>query len=187
MSGRSATGGAGGRPAKIDREQIVAAALASDDLDELTMRELAGRLEVSHSALYRWVRNRDEVLDLVSPVLVDRALGDAGARGADGREWLTTLASALRQHFLAAPGFVTHLARPHRHHADAYGGLRAEIVSAFGDLGADDAMAEQSYLVYITSLIAWVAAEEHPTDHGGLTPRFDLFVAALLRGLPTRE
>lgn len=187
MSGRPDADRGVGRPAKLSRNQIVAAALESDNLDALTMRELAERLGVSHSALYRWVRNRDEVFDLVSPELVDRALHDAGVRGGDPRAWLSALAVAVRDRFRAAPGFLTHLARPHRHQAGAYAALRGEIVSAFVDLGADDEMAEQSYHVYITCLISWLAAEENPMDHGDLTPRFDLFVAALMRGLPTRE
>ena len=49
-----AAAGRPGRPARLSRELIVAAALRGD-LASLTMRELATRLDVSHSALYRWV------------------------------------------------------------------------------------------------------------------------------------
>lgn len=43
------------------------------------MRELAARLGVNHGALYRWVKNRDELFDLISQVLIDRILPPAEA------------------------------------------------------------------------------------------------------------
>jgi AcrR family transcriptional regulator len=61
-----------GRPAQISREQIVDAALSAGNLDTLTMRELVARLEVRHGALYRWVKNRDQLFDLISDVMVER-------------------------------------------------------------------------------------------------------------------
>ncbi|MDF2826216.1 MAG: TetR family transcriptional regulator, partial [Mycobacterium sp.] len=61
-----------GRPAQISRDQILEAVSSAANLDTLTMRELAGILNVSHSALYRWVKNRDELFDLISASLVER-------------------------------------------------------------------------------------------------------------------
>ncbi|QZH61224.1 MULTISPECIES: TetR/AcrR family transcriptional regulator [Mycolicibacterium] len=55
-----------GRPAQISRDRILKAVSSAANLDTLTMRELAGILNVSHGALYRWVKNRDELFDLVS-------------------------------------------------------------------------------------------------------------------------
>jgi TetR/AcrR family tetracycline transcriptional repressor len=53
----------------LDRERIVRAALALLDevgLDELTMRRLAGRLDVKAASLYRHVRDKNELLVLLA-------------------------------------------------------------------------------------------------------------------------
>jgi hypothetical protein len=48
-------------------------------------------------------------------------------------------------------------------------------------------MAEQSWYVFGTSVVSWLAATESSLHLGAAEPRFDLFLDALLRGLPTRE
>lgn len=56
----------------LTRERILAAALALLDevgLDGLTMRRLAERLEVQAGALYRHVRDKDELLDLLAEAI----------------------------------------------------------------------------------------------------------------------
>jgi TetR/AcrR family tetracycline transcriptional repressor len=56
----------------LTRERIVAAALALLDevgLDGLTMRRLAERLEVQAGALYRHVRDKDDLLDLLAEAI----------------------------------------------------------------------------------------------------------------------
>jgi AcrR family transcriptional regulator len=175
-----------GRPARINRDRIVEAVAATENLDALTMRELAARLGVSHGALYRWVRNRDELFDLLSDVLVDRVLEPVDGT-ASTPELLATTAWAMHDHFLALPGYATHLSRPHRHTAHAVDGLREVIVGAFLRDGVDGPMAEQSWHIFVTSTVSWLAAAENPLDLGGVTPRFDLFLDVLLRGLPARE
>ena len=62
-----------GRPALINRAGVLAAALAVADehgLDAITMQTVAWRLGVTTMALYRHVRNKDDLLDgLVEAVL----------------------------------------------------------------------------------------------------------------------
>jgi AcrR family transcriptional regulator len=174
-----------GRPAVLTRERIVAVALDAGNLDALTMRELAGRLGVSHGALYRWVRDADELFDLVSAVVVDRVAPEIPA-GTDWRAGLARLGWAVHDEFLAVPGFATRTARPHRHSA-AFDRLRDAVTGAFTAAGVSPDLAEQSWYVFITTLVSWLAAQEHPLDLGPTPPRFDLFLDTLLRGLPTRE
>ena len=100
-----------GRPAQLSREMIVAAALESN-IDTLTVRELATRLGVSHGALYRWVSSRDQLLDLVSEVIVDRVMPDHDPRPNQWQPWLRQLAWAMHDEFLAVPGYATRTARP---------------------------------------------------------------------------
>ncbi|GAB3004601.1 TetR family transcriptional regulator [Amycolatopsis acidiphila] len=176
-----------GRPARISREQIVEAASSAGNLDTLTMRELAGRLNVSHSALYRWVTNRDELFDLIGETLVDRILRPGEAVGSAWRPWLARVAWDMHDQFLALPGYATHLSRPHPHNAHSAARLRTAIVTAFLNAGVSEDLAEQSYYIFMTSLVSWLASQENPLRLGPSAPRFDLFLDTLLRGLPARE
>jgi AcrR family transcriptional regulator len=183
----SATHRRPGRPAQINREQIVDAALATGNLDTLTMRELASRLQVTHGALYRWVENRDALLDLISEVMIDRILPADGPRDQQWRPWLARVAWAMHDRFLAVPGYATRIARPHRHTTAAFGRIRTAVVTAFTDAGLTPELAEQSWYIFITSVVSWLAAQENPLDLGDSAPRFELFLDVLLRGLPARD
>jgi AcrR family transcriptional regulator len=175
-----------GRPPQISREQIVAAALQGN-IDTVTMRELAARLGVTHGALYRWVRSSDDLFSMISDVMVDRIL-PAGRPAADGwRPWLARLAWAMHDEFLAVPGYASRVARPHRHDPESFGRLRSAVIDAFSAAGISPGLAEQSWYVFATSLVSWLAATEAPLDLGTAQPRFDLFLDSLLRGLPARE
>jgi AcrR family transcriptional regulator len=175
-----------GRPAQLSREQIVAAALESN-LDTLTVRELAGRLGVSHGALYRWVPGQDELMDLVSEVIVERIMPADEPRADQWQAWLRRLAWAMHDEFLAVPGYATRTARPHRHNPASFGRMRGGVVAAFTAAGAPAEMAEQSWYIFGTSVVSWLAATENSLKLGAAEPRFDLFLDALLRGLPASE
>lgn len=176
-----------GRPAQISREQIVDAALSAGNLDTLTMRELAARLEVRHSALYRWVKDRDQLLDLISEVMVARILPPDGPDSGGWQPWLARVAWAMHDQFLAVPGYATRISRPHRHGPHSFGRVRAEVTSAFTAAGVQPDLAEQSWYIFITSVVSWLAVQENPLDLGPSAPRFELFLDVLLRGLPARE
>jgi AcrR family transcriptional regulator len=176
-----------GRPAQISRDRIVEAAAAADNLDTLTMRELADHLGVSHGSLYRWVTSRDELIDLLSEVLVERILDFTLPARTAWRRRLTHLAWRMHDEFLAVRGFSTHLARPHRHNATATARLREAIISTLLEASVSPGLAEQSYYIFMTSVVSWLAFQENPSHLGVGAPRFDLFLDTLLRGLPPRE
>jgi len=176
-----------GRPAQISRDRIIEAVSSAGNVDTLTMRELAARLGVNHGALYRWVKNRDELFDLVSEVLIDRILPPEQAVSPEWRPRLARIAWRMHDQYLALPGYATHLARPHPHNAHSAGRLHDAIVTAFLDAGVGADLAEQSYYIFTTSVVSWLAFQENPLNLGPAAPRFDLFLDALLRGLPARE
>lgn len=72
--GKSASGI--GRPPKLNRGAIVAAAIDLADqrgLEAVTMRAVAAELDSTAAALYRHVKNREELVDLVRDhVLIER-------------------------------------------------------------------------------------------------------------------
>ncbi|MDF0532552.1 TetR family transcriptional regulator [Tsukamurella sp. 8F] len=175
-----------GRPARLSRELIVETAL-SCDLSTLTMRELAQRLGVSHSALYRWVAHRQALFDLISEVMVERIVPSDEPTVDNWRTWLARLAWAAHDEFLAVPGYAMHVAAPHTHNEQSFGHLRERVVHAFRLAGASEAMAEQSWHVFGISVVTWLGAAQAGVDAGPGRPRFELFLDTLLRGLPTRE
>lgn len=163
------------------------AAALQCNLETLTMRELAARLGVTHGALYRWVRSSEELFDLVSEVMVDRILPAGEPDGAAWRAWLARLAWAMHDVFLSVPGYATRVARPHRHNPESFGRLRAAVTGAFSAAAVSPEMAEQSWYIFGTSVVSWLAAAEAPLGLGTSEPRFELFLDSLLRGLPARE
>ncbi|MEC3993837.1 TetR/AcrR family transcriptional regulator [Actinacidiphila sp. DG2A-62] len=176
-----------GRPAQISRDKIVEAVSLAENVDTLTMRELATRLGVSHAALYRWVKNRDELFDLVSEVVVERILARADAGPPECRAWLARLAWAMHDEFLALPGYATHLSRPHEHNAHSVDRLRSAVGAVLRRSGVTDEMTGHSWQIFITCVVGWLATTENSLRLGTDAPRFDLFLDTLLRGLPARE
>ena len=86
----------------LDQKRVVRAAMALLDevgLDELTMRRLAERLDVTAASLYRHVRNKDELLALLG----DEISAEIPFVDAAGSPWrqLTEMAWNVRRGLLA--------------------------------------------------------------------------------------
>lgn len=100
-----------GRPPRISRERVIEAALELVDetgLDGLTMRALARRLGVDPMAVYRHVRDKDDLLGAVcDAILVDLAPLDPDA---DWRPQLQAWATDLHDRFAARPALLPLLA-----------------------------------------------------------------------------
>ena len=87
----------------LTRGEIVAAALRhanTDGLDQLTLRKLADELDVTPMALYRHVRDKDDILEAVTDVLLAEAgLPDPHLLWSDYLiELAETLRGVLRDH-----------------------------------------------------------------------------------------
>jgi AcrR family transcriptional regulator len=95
-----------GRPARIDRDSIVRAAVelaAETGAEQITMTSVAERLGVAMPALYYHVSSREELLGLVGTSVLQRiAVPDHPAWD----EWLLAFARALRARALQDPGLV---------------------------------------------------------------------------------
>jgi AcrR family transcriptional regulator len=90
--------GAENRRRGLTRERVVAEALAvisADGVDALSMRGLAGRLGVVPGALYRHVRSKEQLDDLI----LDGVLAEVDCQADDSLTWtgqVTALAQRLR-------------------------------------------------------------------------------------------
>ncbi len=92
----------------LSRERVVAEALdviGADGVDALSMRALANRLDVVPGALYRHVRSKDQLHDLV----LDAVLAEVDCRVDPGEPWteqLVALAERLRAVLEDHPGIA---------------------------------------------------------------------------------
>lgn len=92
----------------LTRRRVVEAALRLVDdhgLEALSFRSLAVELETSQMAAYNYVRNKDELLDL----MLDVVLGEVDLSGGGGEDWVSQLRAMFRSYhrvLLAHPGLV---------------------------------------------------------------------------------
>ena len=106
-AGRGNLGGAIGR-GTLSREVILRAAIRvvdRDGLNGLTMRKLAAGLGASPMALYRYFRNKEELVD----GLVDVVVGDYEVTEhdeADRRDWLCETFRLMHQGLCEHPGII---------------------------------------------------------------------------------
>jgi TetR/AcrR family tetracycline transcriptional repressor len=94
--GRPEGPAAGGRVARLSRERIVEAALGvveREGLDALSMRRLAQELDVWPMSVYRYFRDKDELLDAV----VDGAAEDVALPAVGSGSWKEQIRDLLHQ------------------------------------------------------------------------------------------
>ncbi|MEV7403679.1 TetR/AcrR family transcriptional regulator C-terminal domain-containing protein [Streptomyces sp. NPDC091267] len=92
------------RPAPLDRERIVAAALALADeggLEAVSVRKVAARLDAGPMRLYRYISTKEELFDLMVDEVQAEILPEE--RPGDWREALRVLAHRTRQAALRHP------------------------------------------------------------------------------------
>ncbi|WP_157182586.1 TetR/AcrR family transcriptional regulator [Sciscionella marina] len=169
-----------GRPARLSMERILAVAIPKHP-DQLTMQAVAAELDVAPSALYRWVRDREQLLDLVAAELGRRMRADTMPSAEDWRDWLVEYAYRMREGLREIPGFAIRLLEgPHRHTGPPE--VQAAVVEAFRLGGVPEERAEQYWHVYSSAIIGWVAAEQNAHYRPSPAPDFDVLVDVLLRG-----
>lgn len=147
--------------------------LDDEGLDALTMRSLSERLEVVPMALYRHVKNKDDLLDGV----LDRAVSLVGVPGPGlgWREGLTALARSIRTTMLAHPSIAGAIVSrpslgPHSLVIGEYG------FSVMRENGFSDADTERGLNVVLTYTLGFVALEV-PRTHAPTIRLADLDAA----------
>ncbi len=112
MAERSPPTRRGGRPARLSQQAVIAAARAiveGDGIDALTMRQVAAELGSSPMAIYRHVRDKDELLVL----LLDQLAGELPRPhfSVDPRERLNQACRAMRDGLAAHDWIIDVLAQ----------------------------------------------------------------------------
>jgi TetR/AcrR family tetracycline transcriptional repressor len=190
-------GGAGarrrGRPRKDEpalTERVVLDAgvrlLARDGLDAVTMRGLAAELGVRAASLYRYVRNKDELLDALADeqfagIDLTRYVQD------DWRAALTAMATALRRHLLARRDAARLIAGRFTTGPHSLRNIEA-LLTVLRGAGLSDHDAAFAAYTCVTSLFGFVAAEQNRLSAevaAGMAPREYLDrLAGRLRAMP---
>lgn len=146
-----------GRPARISRDRILAVA-AEIGVENLTMAAVAERLGTTHQALYTWVKDRDELVELVSDLFVKR-LEPLVLPDGDWREVLRGFAHTLRRVLADIPGFAAVGLAKFRT-SGPFLALNERVLRRLVDAGFDPPAAQRIYHTFGTAVLGWIAREE---------------------------
>ncbi len=178
------------RRVALTRESVLHAAqeqAAQSGLESLSSRTLAARLGVTPMALYRHVRDMDEIVG----ALVDELLGAVGTpdRSVDWCQWIELLAQGLRDLFRDQPAALGLFTRQPvttpaaRHRLEA-----AMVVLAAAGFPPDEAV--RAYAAVHTYTVGFCALEaarrRGPEETAQLDDANDPFSVAI-RGFVTEE
>jgi AcrR family transcriptional regulator len=157
---------------------------AATDPATLTMAGVAAELGVSTSALYRWVADRDALLDLVAADVAARVLPQVTPGPDTWRAWLTDWAHRLRGEVGGVPGYA-HRLLTGEHRDAGHAPVETAALAALTGAGADPASARQYWYSFSSAVLGWVTLES-----GGRFPgtaaepmSFDVHLGVLLGGL----
>lgn len=156
---RQETAPRAGRPPRLTRNQVVAAArgiAAAQGVESLTMRRLADALGVMPNALYTYFPDKVAILDAV----LDDLLGDV-KRPRHGMSWrhgLISLMSSYRSLLLTQPGLIALTVSRPMLGPNALR-LREDMLTLLRNGGLDDADAVSAFLALFTYTTGFVAFE----------------------------
>jgi AcrR family transcriptional regulator len=155
-----------GRPPKVNRQDVVDAAVALADADGLaavTIRAVAARLGVAPMTLYGHVAGADELVDLVVGATIAVVVAKQPKRYRDGRGALLGFAHGLRGLFLEHPAVLDAYRR--RPVQDPTGvAVTAGVVSALIADGLDEDVAIEVYATVYAFVIGFVSLETRTVD-----------------------
>jgi len=145
------------RPKSLSTDQLAAAAIAvidRDGLAGLSMRTVAGELGLSTMALYRYVRDRDD-LELLVVEGVLRALDTTPPPAGQWQDQIKTMAERVRTAVAHHPGVVPLLLR-HRHRSIStlrWSESVLGILTEAGFAGVDRVVALRGLISYVNGAV----------------------------------
>lgn len=155
-----------GRPPKVNREEIVDAAVSLADeggLEAVTIRAVAARLGVAPMTLYGHVDGADELVDLVVGATIAGAVAKQPPLDGGGRSALVAFAHGLRGLFLEHPAVLDAYRR--RPVQDPTGlAVTVGVVEALVADGLDEDVAISVYATVYAFVVGFVSLETRPVD-----------------------
>lgn len=187
-SGRDTEGASGrprGRPPRIDRQQIVDAAVEIGrevGLADLSMTSVAHRLGVHRSALNYHVRDRDELVELVATAVLDYDMNEPWQppEHAPWQEWIRAFSAELRRVLLAHSPLAVYFRFPP---GAATGGLEQvdRMLGRLAAAGFDDASVSRSF-VCVAQMVFMSVRDELMAAQAGTHPQDVELAQALSAG-----
>lgn len=176
---------------KIDQRQVIDVALRLLDergLAQLQMRAVARRLDVQASALYWHVRNKGELLSLMSAHFYDAALTSL-PEGLTWREWLLSFGQSFRSTLLGHrdSAQLCAIARPPAKDTDAVADQLAKPLIVAG-LSRQLALSYQASVISL--VLGWCIYEQSEALHDylarmiGFDESFATGLEAMVAGFP---
>lgn len=146
----------------LSADTIVEAGLRiarADDLERLTMKRLAEELGVTPMAVYRYFRNKAELVDAILDRFVHEAAvtRDAGDPS-DWQTWLRRTFGAMHRALVDTPGVLTYLGNAQRFGPGAFETLD-ETLGVLRGAGFGDRAAVEAYMT-LTSYTVGAAGME---------------------------
>jgi AcrR family transcriptional regulator len=159
-----------GRPPKISRRDVVAAAVDLADeagLEGVTIRGVAARLGVAPMTLYGHVAGAEELVDLVVGATIAAAVDRRPDLPADGRSALVGFARGLRDLLREHPAVLEVYRR--RPVQDPTGlAVTEAVVAAMVADGLDDDAALGAYAAVYAFVVGFVSLERRPAEPGAV-------------------
>jgi len=144
----------------LTREQVVdaaARAVRAGEYDRLTIRGLAAALEVSPMALYRHVRDKDDLVDEVVDRMLARRWRPRADRG-DWRAWMKEAAERLRTFLVSEPAAL-HVYLQHPVVSPSAIARMSSMLDVLERSGLDESDARAAYAAIHTYTIGFAAVE----------------------------
>lgn len=144
----------------LSREQIVTAAISAiraGDFDHMTIRSLATDLGVAPMALYRHVRDKDDLLDEVADVLLSEAWRPPPTQS-DWKKWIAAAADQLRGLLVEQP-VVLHVYLRHPVVTPAAMERMEAMLGVLENAGFDKPAARRAYGSIHTYTVGFAALE----------------------------
>lgn len=171
-----------GRPPRIRREDVVDAAVAIG-LTKLTFKAVADKLDVSTTALYHYVSDREELLDLVAEELSNRSASTLPT-SEDWFEWARGTALSLRGMLRSAPGLAER-ALANMHTTPGILGRYETSVQIAVKSGFDERSAYWATRAVFEFVQSWVLREERRDEVWGSPAAYrSALLAATKNGQP---
>jgi TetR/AcrR family transcriptional regulator, tetracycline repressor protein len=149
----------------ISREDVINAAVRivrAGGYEQMSIRSLAADLGVAPMALYRHIRDKDDLLDEVTDVLLAEVWRPA-ADEADWQAWLVEAAARLRAFLVSQPAAL-HVYLSHPVVSPAAIDRMEAMMSVMRQAGADEQAARRGYGALHTYTIGFAALEASRAD-----------------------
>lgn len=150
----------------LSREQVVLTAervVRTDGFEQLTIRRLANELDVAPMALYRHVRDKDDLLDEVVDRMLARRWRPRSSQD-DWSAWMTEAARRMRSFLVSEPAAMHVYLRHPVVQPSAIARMEATL-QVLSDAGFDAESANKAFAAVHTYTIGFAALEASRARH----------------------